>query len=79
MPKKAEGCPHPPMRYYSWFAVDGTLGIGCCACGVVVAGAVDGTPASADVRGVVGVLGKRKGRMVEERLGDGVVRLSWEE
>ena len=34
-------CKHPPTRLYSWFAYDGTLCVGCCDCGEVLAGAAD--------------------------------------
>jgi hypothetical protein len=31
-------CAHPPTRTYAWRAYDGTLCIGCCDCGAVLAG-----------------------------------------
>jgi len=34
------GCKHPPKRLYSWIAADGTLCVGCCECGAVLAGGV---------------------------------------
>jgi hypothetical protein len=32
-------CRHPPARYFTWFAGDGTLCIACCDCGAVLRGA----------------------------------------
>ncbi len=32
-------CPHPPARRFAWHAYDGTLCVGCCDCGEVLAGA----------------------------------------
>jgi len=32
-------CQHPSRRLYSWTAADGTLCVGCCDCGAVLAGA----------------------------------------
>lgn len=34
-------CSHPPSRYYSWFAYDGVLCIGCCDCGDILKGAIE--------------------------------------
>lgn len=33
-------CPHPPSRYFSWFAKD-TLCVACCDCGTVLAGGAE--------------------------------------
>lgn len=33
-------CKHPPGRLYAWFARDGVLCVGCCACGAVLKGGV---------------------------------------
>lgn len=33
-------CPHPPARLYSWTAYDGTICVGCCDCGAILAGAL---------------------------------------
>jgi hypothetical protein len=40
-------CTHPSSRLFAWFAVEDRLCVGCCACGALLAGAVDGAVAAA--------------------------------
>ena len=46
-PITAPVCTHPPARLYSWRAWDGTWCVGCCVCGVVLAGAMTHADAQA--------------------------------
>lgn len=44
MKRKDAECRHNPARLFSWYANDGTLCVGCCDCGAVLAGAAEKIP-----------------------------------